>query len=176
MRQQMELGGRSFPFVALDTSRSGWHGRPAGWAPPASNDWHPVPTAEGSDARLAAVARPDGGTDDLPEPRRRTDDRILDLVETLPRPAKIVVPLIGALLAVVLLLPPAGVMPDSQGMAQLAMTAVLGSLVGHVIQCCGVGALLLATRVFAAGPAILKGLLLIGAIAGFAHLFGSPIL
>ena len=115
-----------------------------------------------------------GGSEEAGETRRRPEDWILDLVEALPFPVKSALPLVGALIAVLLLFHTTTVAWDGQGLLQTGMAAGAGLLAGHIVQCCCVGALLLASRLFAAGPAILKGLLVVGTAAGLMHLFGSP--
>lgn len=161
VRQQMDLSGQAFSFAANGSPRTAWQDS-------AAEAWGQ--TAFSGERMLQPGATE---ADDAVEPKRRTDDRILDLVETLPRPAKAVIPLLGAFVAVLLLVRSSGVTPDLQGLTQLAMTAALGMLVGHVLQCCSVGAMLLATRVLAAGPVILKALLIIGSVAGLAQLLSG---
>ena len=117
-----------------------------------------------------------GGSDDPTEPVRRPEDWILDLVEALPLPVKSALPLIGALIGVLMLFRASAVAADAQGIVQVTMVALGGLLAGHIVQCCSVGALLLVSRVFAAGPAILKGLLVVGVAAGLIHVLGAPAL
>ena len=121
---------------------------------------------------LSAVRGRIGDAEDASELRRRPDDWILDLVDALPLPVKSVLPLLGALAGILMLFQASAVSTDAQGLVQIGMVALAGLLAGHIIQCCSVGALLLAYRVLAAGPAILKGFLVVGAAAVLLHAFG----
>ncbi len=125
---------------------------------------------------LSAVRGRIGDAEDATEPRRRPDDWILDLVDALPLPVKSVLPLLGALAGILMLFQASAVSTDAQGLVRIGMVTIAGLLAGHIIQCCCVGALLLASRVFAAGPAILKGLLVVGAAACLIHVLGVPAL